>query len=251
MVTRLLRLAEAPRPADAADALALAICQIWRGSAQAKIAAARCEGGPMIASVSGRVAALGPDGAVIEVGGVGLSVSCSPATLARLRVGETGRLATSLVVREDSLTLYGFADDDERGLFELLQTANGVGPKLAQTILAVLAAPRRPPRDRHGRLRDSGQGAGDRPQGGRTDRPRTAGPDRRDRRAGRRAARSPPSPPGVISSGTRWPASASRARRPTTRSTSSPPSTPTPRRTCRPCCGARSNSWGGPDEHPE
>ncbi len=96
----------------------------------------------MIASVHGRVAALGPDGAVIEVGGVGLSVSCSPATLARLRLGEPARLATSLVVREDSLTLYGFADDDERALFELLQTANGVGPKLAQTILAV-----HPPRE--------------------------------------------------------------------------------------------------------
>jgi Holliday junction DNA helicase RuvA len=96
----------------------------------------------MIASVHGRVSALGPDGAVIEIGGVGLSVSCSPATLARLRLGEPARLATSLVVREDSLTLYGFADDDERALFELLQTANGVGPKLAQTILAVL-----PPRE--------------------------------------------------------------------------------------------------------
>ena len=96
----------------------------------------------MIASVYGRVAALGPDGAVVEVGGVGLAVSCSPATLARLRVGESARLATSLVVREDSLTLYGFADDDERGLFELLQTANGVGPKLAQTILGVY-----PPRE--------------------------------------------------------------------------------------------------------
>ena len=91
----------------------------------------------MIASVHGRVAALGPDGAVVEVGGVGLAVSCSPGTLARLRVGESARLATSLVVREDSLTLYGFADDDERSLFELLQTANGVGPKLAQTMLAV------------------------------------------------------------------------------------------------------------------
>jgi holliday junction DNA helicase RuvA len=91
----------------------------------------------MIASVRGLVAALGPDGAVVDVGGVGLAVSCSPGTLARLRVGETARLATSLVVREDSLTLYGFADDDERALFELLQTANGVGPKLAQTILAV------------------------------------------------------------------------------------------------------------------
>jgi holliday junction DNA helicase RuvA len=96
----------------------------------------------MIASVNGRVAATGPDGAVIEVGGVGLAVSCTPATLARLRIGEHARLSTSLVVREDSLTLYGFADDDERGLFELLQTANGVGPKLAQTILGVL-----PPRD--------------------------------------------------------------------------------------------------------
>ena len=91
----------------------------------------------MIASVRGVVAALGPDGAVVEVGGVGLAVSCSPGTLARLRLGEQARLATSLVVREDSLTLYGFSDDDERALFELLQTANGVGPRLAQTILAV------------------------------------------------------------------------------------------------------------------
>jgi len=96
----------------------------------------------MIASVRGVVAAVGPDGAVVEVGGVGLSVLCSPGTLARLRVGEQARLATSLVVREDSLTLFGFADDDERALFELLQTANGVGPKLAQTMLAV-----HPPRE--------------------------------------------------------------------------------------------------------
>ncbi|MCU1659708.1 MAG: ruvA [Pseudonocardiales bacterium] len=96
----------------------------------------------MIASVRGTVAALGPDGAVVEVGGVGLAVSCSPGTLARLRIGDVARLATSLVVREDSLTLYGFADDDERALFELLQTANGVGPKLAQTMLGVY-----PPRE--------------------------------------------------------------------------------------------------------
>lgn len=96
----------------------------------------------MIASVRGTVTAVGPDGAVVEVGGVGLAVSCSPATVARLRIGEQARLATSLVVREDSLTLFGFADDDERALFELLQTANGVGPKLAQTMLAVY-----PPRD--------------------------------------------------------------------------------------------------------
>ncbi len=96
----------------------------------------------MIASVNGRVAAVGPDGAVVEVGGVGLSVQCTPGTIARLVVGEQARLATSLVVREDSLTLYGFADDDERQLFELLQTANGVGPRLAQAVLAI-----HPPRE--------------------------------------------------------------------------------------------------------
>ena len=91
----------------------------------------------MIASVRGRVAAIAPDSAVIEVGGVGLSVHCAPATLARLTTGVEARLATSLVVREDSLTLYGFADDDEKQLFELLQTASGVGPRLAQAVLAV------------------------------------------------------------------------------------------------------------------
>ncbi|MDG6102858.1 Holliday junction branch migration protein RuvA [Dactylosporangium aurantiacum] len=91
----------------------------------------------MIASVRGRVAAVSPDGAVIEVGGVGLAVQCSPQTLADLRVGQEARLATSLVVREDSLTLYGFADDDAKQLFELLQTASGVGPRLAQAVLAV------------------------------------------------------------------------------------------------------------------
>jgi Holliday junction DNA helicase RuvA len=92
----------------------------------------------MIASVRGRVAAVAPEGAVVEVGGVGLAVQCTPGTLAGLRVGAEARLATTLVVREDSLTLYGFADDDEKHLFELLQTASGVGPRLAQAALAVL-----------------------------------------------------------------------------------------------------------------
>jgi holliday junction DNA helicase RuvA len=96
----------------------------------------------VIASVSGRVAAVSPDGAVVEVGGIGLAVQCTPGTIARLQVGEAARLSTSLVVREDSLTLYGFADDDERQLFELLQTANGVGPRLAQAVLAI-----HPPRE--------------------------------------------------------------------------------------------------------
>ncbi|HEY8479312.1 MAG TPA: Holliday junction branch migration protein RuvA [Spirillospora sp.] len=91
----------------------------------------------MIAFVSGRVAATGPDGAVIDVHGVGLSVRCTPATLAGLRVGEHATVPTSLVVREDSLTLFGFADEDERTVFELLQTASGVGPRLALAMLAV------------------------------------------------------------------------------------------------------------------
>lgn len=91
----------------------------------------------MIASVAGTVCGLLVDGVVVEVGGVGLAVQTTPGTRARLRVGEAARLSTSLVVREDSLTLYGFADDDERALFELLQSASGVGPRLAQAVLTV------------------------------------------------------------------------------------------------------------------
>jgi holliday junction DNA helicase RuvA len=91
----------------------------------------------MIAHVRGTVAAVTPDGAVIEVGGVGMRVQCTPGTLATLRPGEHAQVATSLVVREDSLTLYGFCSDDERNVFELLQTASGVGPRLALAMLAV------------------------------------------------------------------------------------------------------------------
>ncbi|EIV93225.1 Holliday junction branch migration protein RuvA [Frankia sp. QA3] len=91
----------------------------------------------MIASLSGTVTVLGPLSAVVEVGGVGLLVQCTPATLARLRVGEPASLATTLVVRETELTLYGFADTDARDVFEILQAAAGVGPKLAQAVLGV------------------------------------------------------------------------------------------------------------------
>ena len=91
----------------------------------------------MISHLDGRVSAIAPEGAVIEVGGVGLLVQCTPGTLATLRPGERARVATSLVVREDALTLFGFAADDERDVFELLQTASGVGPRLALVMLAV------------------------------------------------------------------------------------------------------------------
>jgi holliday junction DNA helicase RuvA len=93
----------------------------------------------MIAHLRGTVAGVAPDGAVIEVGGVGMRVQCTPGTLATLKPGEPAQVATSLVVREDSLTLYGFGSEDERNVFELLQTASGVGPRLALAMLAVHA----------------------------------------------------------------------------------------------------------------
>ena len=91
----------------------------------------------MIAHLIGTVAGVSPDGAVIDVGGVGLRVQCTPDTLASLKPGEGARVATSLIVREDSLTLFGFGSEDERNVFELLQTASGIGPRLALAMLAV------------------------------------------------------------------------------------------------------------------
>jgi holliday junction DNA helicase RuvA len=93
----------------------------------------------VISSVRGQVLSVELDHAVVEVGGgVGLAVHAVPTTLATLRRGEQARLATSLVVREDSLTLYGFIDAAARELFVLLQTVSGVGPRLALAMLAVL-----------------------------------------------------------------------------------------------------------------
>jgi Holliday junction DNA helicase RuvA len=92
----------------------------------------------VISSVRGQVVEIGLDHAVIEVGGVGLAVRATPSTLAGLRRGEEARLATMLVVREDSLTLFGFAGSAARELFELLLTVSGIGPRLALATLAVL-----------------------------------------------------------------------------------------------------------------
>ena len=91
----------------------------------------------MIAFVSGNVAAVGLSSTVLDVGGVGLELHCTPGTLATLRTGEKATLPTSMVVREESLTLFGFLDDDEKSTFEILQTVSGVGPKVAQAMLAV------------------------------------------------------------------------------------------------------------------
>ncbi|MGO1316307.1 MAG: Holliday junction branch migration protein RuvA [Cellulomonadaceae bacterium] len=91
----------------------------------------------MIASVDGIVQDVRLDSAIVEMGGFGLLVHATPATLALLRVGDRARLMTSFVVREDSLTLFGFADADERAVFDTVQTVSGVGPRLALAMLAV------------------------------------------------------------------------------------------------------------------
>lgn len=92
----------------------------------------------MIYSVRGEVLVVSLDHVVVEVGGVGLAVLTTPSTLATLRRGEQARLHTALIVREDSLTLYGFADTEARELFNLLLTVSGIGPRLALAALAVL-----------------------------------------------------------------------------------------------------------------
>jgi Holliday junction DNA helicase RuvA len=93
----------------------------------------------VIAFVRGTVAQLGLTSVVVDLGSVGIEVQCTPGTIATLRTGGAAQLPTSLVVREDSLTVFGFLDEDEKQLFELVQTASGVGPKLAQAMLAVLS----------------------------------------------------------------------------------------------------------------
>ncbi|MSW02189.1 MAG: Holliday junction branch migration protein RuvA, partial [Actinobacteria bacterium] len=89
----------------------------------------------MISLVSGIVRSIAPDKAVVEVGGVGLSLSITSQTSSQLHLGASAQLFTSLVVREDSLTLFGFLDDQSRNTFELLQTVSGIGPKVALAVM--------------------------------------------------------------------------------------------------------------------
>lgn len=91
----------------------------------------------MIASVRGEVLEVALDHVVIEAAGVGYRVNATPSTLATLRTGTEARLVTAMVVREDSQTLYGFADSDTRDLFLTLLSVSGVGPRLAMATLAV------------------------------------------------------------------------------------------------------------------
>ena len=91
----------------------------------------------MISLLRGEVASIGLDHVVVVAGGFGMKVLATPATLASLRHDGPAQLHTSLVVREDSLTLFGFAEADERDVFETVQTVSGVGPRLALAMLAV------------------------------------------------------------------------------------------------------------------
>ena len=92
----------------------------------------------MISSIRGEVIDIALDHVVLEAAGVGYRLNATPSTLGTLTRGDNTRLVTAMIVREDSMTLYGFSDAESRDLFGLLQTVSGVGPRLAMAILAVL-----------------------------------------------------------------------------------------------------------------
>ena len=93
----------------------------------------------MISLINGTVRSISLDKAIVEVGGVGLSLSITQKTSALLNVGVSAQFFTTLIVREDALTLYGFLDDADRALFELVQTVSGIGPKVALSIVSALS----------------------------------------------------------------------------------------------------------------
>jgi Holliday junction DNA helicase RuvA len=89
----------------------------------------------MISLVNGVVRSIGSEKIVVEVGGVGLAVSVTSQTGSQLNLGAPVQLFTSLIVREDALTLFGFLDEESRSTFELVQTVTGIGPKVALAIM--------------------------------------------------------------------------------------------------------------------
>ncbi|MEL4504552.1 Holliday junction branch migration protein RuvA [Luteococcus sp. H138] len=93
----------------------------------------------MISHLTGQVTAIGATYVVLDVNGFGMKTLCTPGTAASVRLGASTTLQTSMVVREDSMTLYGFQSADERDLFELVQSASGIGPKIAQAVVSVMS----------------------------------------------------------------------------------------------------------------
>ncbi|MGL4831337.1 MAG: Holliday junction branch migration protein RuvA [Propionibacteriaceae bacterium] len=92
----------------------------------------------MISTLTGTVTAAGATRVILDVQGLGFSVLCTPATAASVRIGERASLFTTLIVREDSLTLYGFTHDAEREAFDVVQSVSGIGPKIAQAVVSVM-----------------------------------------------------------------------------------------------------------------
>jgi Holliday junction DNA helicase RuvA len=92
----------------------------------------------MIRWLRGTVQAVAPTGIVLDIGGVGIGVQCTPAAALSVRPGEQVELLTSLVVREDGWTMFGFFEADERDVFDLVQTVSGIGPRIALALLASL-----------------------------------------------------------------------------------------------------------------
>lgn len=93
----------------------------------------------MIAFVRGSVVSIGADTLVIDVGPIGMTVTVTPATALSCRIGEHVQVITSMVIREDSWTVYGFLDPEEKTVFELVQTVNGIGPRIALAVLAAMS----------------------------------------------------------------------------------------------------------------
>ena len=155
MVTKILTLQTKPTPADAADALALAICHCWRAPMLARMAAAEAMAAEQQKKYKARSSRRHDDRSDSRRSsrrgtrpcrhrGVPESATAStrrPRRWSTLRRGTEARLVTAMIVREDSMTLYGFADSDSRDLFTTLLSVSGVGPKIALATLAVHDAP--------------------------------------------------------------------------------------------------------------
>ena len=92
----------------------------------------------MIAQLSGTLRSIASDRIVLDVSGVGYLIHVTPVTSTHLTLGSSLTIHTSMVVREDSLTLYGFVDTHSRDTFELVQTVSGIGPRVALSILSHL-----------------------------------------------------------------------------------------------------------------
>jgi len=92
----------------------------------------------VIAFVKGTLTDISALGAVVDVGGVGMNLLTSANALKGKKVGDQVQVPTVMVVREDHMTLYGFADANEKDMFLLLQTISGVGPRMALNLISVM-----------------------------------------------------------------------------------------------------------------